>query len=56
MSRGENIRGRISDEYEKTPGYLIYDVTEAVGQEMDTADEIIAEIDRKLDADNLSGQ
>ena len=56
MSRGENIRGRISDEYEKTPGYLIYDVTEAVGQEMDTADEVIAEIDRKLDADNLSGQ
>ena len=56
MSRGENIRGKISDEYEKTPGYLIYDVTEAVGQEMDTADEVIAEIDRKLDADNLSGR
>lgn len=56
MSRGESIRGRISDEYEKTPGYLIYDVTEAVGQEMDTADEVIAEIGQKLDADNLSGQ
>ena len=32
---GENIRNRISDEYEKTPGYLLWDFTEAVGQEMD---------------------
>ena len=38
MSRADDIRNRISDEYEKTPGYLLWDVSEAVGQEMDLQD------------------
>ena len=56
MSRAENIRSRIDPKYEKTPGYLIYDVTQAVGQEMDDADKVVTETNAKLDADNLSGE
>lgn len=52
---GENIRNRISDEYEKTPGYLLWDFSEAVGQEMDQQAENIAEVKNMLDVDNLSG-
>lgn len=55
MSKGENIREKIDDKYEKTVGYLIYDVTEAVGQEMDETDGEIAQVNDKLNADNLSG-
>lgn len=53
---GENIRNRISDEYEKTPGYLLWDFTEAVGQEMDQQEENIAEAKNMLDVDNLTGE
>lgn len=56
MSRAESIRSRIDPKYEKTPGYLIYDVTQAVGQEMDDADKVVTETNAKLDADNLSGE
>lgn len=56
MSKGENIRQRIDDKYEKTAGYLIHDVTEAIGQEMDETDIEIAEANNKLNADNLSGE
>lgn len=56
MSKGESIRQRIDNKYEKTAGYLIYDVTEAVGQEMDETDIEIAEANGKLNADNLSGE
>lgn len=55
MSRADNIRSRIDGKYEKTPGYLIYDVTQAVGQEMDDADLTITETNAKLNADNLTG-
>lgn len=55
MSKGENIRANISNDYEKTPGYLIWDITEAVGQEMDSQEESILEAARKLDVDNLTG-
>ena len=43
-NRGENIRKNISAEYEKTPGYLLWDLSEGVGQEMDAQDEEIAGI------------
>lgn len=55
MSKGENIRANISSDYEKTPGYLIWDVTEAVGQEMDLQEKSILEVAKKLDVDNLTG-
>ena len=55
MSNGESIRSRISDGYEKTPGYLLYDLTEAVGQEMDEQDKDVAAVAAKLDVDNLTG-
>ena len=55
MSKGENIRANISSDYEKTPGYLIWDITEAVGQEMDLQEKSILEIAKKLDVDNLTG-
>lgn len=55
MSKGENIRANISNDYEKTPGYLIWDVTEAVGQEMDLQEKSILEVAKKLDVDNLTG-
>lgn len=55
MSRAENIRSRIDGKYEKTPGYLIYDITEAVGQEMDESDQTVEKTNEKLDADNLAG-
>lgn len=54
-NRGETIRERIDSKYEKTAGYLIYDVTEAIGQEMDEVDTVIAETNAKLDIDNLTG-
>lgn len=55
MSKGENIRANISKDYEQTPGYLIWDITEAVGQEMDMQEKSILEIAKKLDVDNLTG-
>lgn len=54
-NRGDSIRGRVSDAYEKTPGYLIYDVTEAVGQELDEYDGQLQTAQSKFDADNLVG-
>lgn len=53
--RGDNIRNRIPDEYEKTAGYLIFDVSEAVGLEMDSIDATLNESVKNFDADNLSG-
>lgn len=53
--RGNNIRDRISNNYEKTAGYLIFDVTEAVGLEMDAIDSTMNESVKNFDADNLSG-
>jgi len=53
--RGTNIRARISDEYEKTAGYLTYDMTEACGQEMDIMDDEIDAVAVKLDASKLTG-
>lgn len=55
MSKGENIRANISNGYEKTPGYLVWDITEAIGQEMDMQEESIIELAKKLDVDNLTG-
>lgn len=52
-NRGDSIRGRVSDAYEKTPGYLIYDVTEAVGLELDEYDGQLQAAQSKFDADNL---
>lgn len=54
-NRGDNIRDRIDNKYEKTEGYLLYELTEAIGQEMDECDENIAETESKLDVDNLTG-
>lgn len=55
MSKGENIRANISNDYEKTPGYLVWDITEAVGQEMDLQEKSIIKVAKKLDVDNLTG-
>lgn len=55
MSRGDNIRNRISDSYEKTEGYLLWDMTEACGQEMDVLDENLTEVQSMFDVDNLTG-
>lgn len=55
-NRGENIRNNISAEYEKTPGYLLWDLSEGVGQEMDAQDEEIAGIRALFDIDNLTGE
>lgn len=55
MSRGENIRNNISADYEKTPGYLLWDISEAVGQEMDGQDAELANIRALFDVDNLTG-
>lgn len=54
-TRGENIRGNISSDYEKTPGYLLWDISEAVGQEMDGQDAELANIRALFDVDNLTG-
>lgn len=54
-NRGDNIRGRIDSKYEKSEGYLLYELTEAIGQEMDECDDTITEAENKLDVDNLTG-
>lgn len=54
-TRGENIRNNISADYEKTPGYLLWDISEAVGQEMDVQDAELVNIRALFDVDNLSG-
>ena len=56
MSKGDDIRKRISDEYEKTPGYLIWDFSEAVGQEMDLQGADLDAVNAKFDVDNLTGE
>ncbi len=56
MSRAENIRRNISDEYEKTAGYLIWDIAEAVGQEMDGQDTDLVNARALFDVDNLTGE
>lgn len=55
MSRSDEIRANISNEYEKTPGYLIWDIAEATGQVMDNMDNSIAENRARLDVANLTG-
>ena len=54
--RGDSIRNKVSDAYEKTAGYLIFDVTEAVGLELDDYDSLLTESQKKFDADNLTGE
>lgn len=54
-NRGDSIRKNISDAYEKTVGYLVYDITEAIGQEMDEMEAEILNVQNKLDVNNLSG-
>lgn len=54
--RGTNIRNNISDEYEKTPGYLLWDISESVGQEMDEQDQEIINVRALFNVDNLSGE
>lgn len=54
--RGENIRNNISSDYEKTPGYLLWDISEGVGQEMDDQDVKLEEIRALFDVDNLTGE
>lgn len=55
MSRADDIRSRISDEYEKTPGYLLWDISEAVGQEMDLQDQTAVKTRELFYVDNLTG-
>lgn len=56
MSRGENIRKNISDKYEKSPGYLLWDIAEATGQEMDDQDQRREEIRKLFDVDEQEGE
>lgn len=53
--RGESIRNNVPDSYEKTPGYLVWDISESVGQEMDDIDKDIETVESKLDVSNLRG-
>lgn len=55
-NRGERIRSNISADYEKTPGYLLWDISEAVGQEMDQQDTEIENVRALFDVDNLTGE
>lgn len=55
MSKADDIRNRISDEYEKTPGYLLWDISEAVGQEMDLQDQTAVQTRELFYVDNLTG-
>lgn len=56
MSKSENIRKNLPGEYEKTPGYLLWDISEAVGQEMDLQDDEIRNARELFDVDNLTGE
>ena len=56
MSKSENIRKNLPGEYEKTPGYLLWDISEAVGQEMDLQDDEIRNTRELFDVDNLTGE
>ena len=53
--RGQNIRDRMDAKYEKSAGYLLYDVTEAVGQEMAEQDAYAQETRNMFYVDNLTG-
>lgn len=53
--RGDAIRERIDDKYEKTPGFLVFDLTEGCGQEMDELDTELTETNDLLNIDNLTG-
>lgn len=53
--RGQSIRDRMDAKYEKTAGYLLYDVTEAVGQEMAEQDTYAQETRNMFFVDNLTG-
>ena len=53
MSKSENIRKNLPGEYEKTPGYLLWDISEAVGQEMDLQDDEIRNTRELFDVDNV---
>ncbi|MEG0430307.1 MAG: baseplate J/gp47 family protein [Anaerovoracaceae bacterium] len=56
MSNAEKIRENISNDYEKTPGYLLFDLTEAIGIVMDNQENELMNIAQKLDVFNLSGE
>lgn len=55
MSKTQDILNAISNDYEKTYGYLIYDIAAAVGQELDAQDETIQEVRNNFDINYLSG-
>lgn len=56
MSNSEDIRKNISNDYEKTPGYLVFDITEAVGQVIDLLKGSIETVRKFFDVDNLEGE
>lgn len=51
----DQILADISNDYEKTAGYLVYDFSAAVGQEMDAQAQEIAAARLKFDFNNLTG-
>lgn len=53
--RGNSIRDRISDTYEKSEGYMLYDITEGTGLELDEVDSSLTESLKQFDVDNLTG-
>ncbi|WP_251612876.1 baseplate J/gp47 family protein [Senimuribacter intestinalis] len=56
MSKSENIRKKLPADYEKTPGYLLWDISEAIGQEMELQDNEINRARELFDVDNLTGE
>ena len=53
--RGDSIRSKVSDSYEKTAGYLLFDMTEAVGLELDEMDGNLINVQNMFDVNNLTG-
>ena len=53
--RGDSIRSKVSDSYEKTAGYLLFDMTEAVGLELDEMDGNLINVQNLFNVDNLTG-
>ena len=53
--RGDSIRSRVSDSYEKTAGYLLFDMTEAMGLELDEMDGNLINVQNMFDVNNLTG-
>ena len=52
--RGDSIRSKVSDSYEKTAGYLLFDMTEAVGLELDEMDGNLINVQNLFNVDNLT--